>query len=176
MKKLTTIIAALVLFFSASAFTNTSEGDEVFSTLFIVSNSKTVNSENVITSVTKSFNAKFANAADVSWKQNDDLYFARFVLNDKNFTAAYSDQGEMIALSRMLLTDQLPLVVLASLEEKYQEYKLPTNVTEIVMQGSTSYYLTVEGKTHFLQLKCSPEGSINVDKKMKKKVLVGSVL
>jgi len=176
MKKLTTVIAALSLFFSASASTPTPRGHAVFNALFNVKNAKSVKAENVTTNVTNSFKNKFAKAEKVSWNEYESFYFAEFVVNEKSFKVAYSNEGELLAMSRSLPTDLLPLAVTNALNENYQEYKISANVTEIAMQGSTSYYLTVEGKTRFLLLKCYTDGSISVVKKIKKKILVGSVL
>lgn len=175
MKKLSIIVAALVLFFSAGASTPTPGEDEVFSSLFNSSRATSVTAEKLTNAVNKAFTQKFGKAQNVNWKKFESLYFAKFELNKKEFNAAYSEEGEMIAISRNVLIDQLPLAVTESLNEYYQEYKLPGNVTEIVMQGDTNYYLMVEGKTRYLQLKCSPDGNISIDKRIKKKVLVGSV-
>jgi hypothetical protein len=175
MKKITTVIAALALFFSAGAFSPNPGGDEVFPVLFNVKNAKAVTAENVSKTVSKAFNQKFANAKMVNWNEYENFYFAEFVLNEKTLKVAYSDLGELIAISRALPTELLPLAVTEALNENYKEYKIPANVTEIVMQGATSYYLTVEGKTRYLLLNCSPDGTISVEKKIKKKILVGSV-
>lgn len=176
MKKVTTIITALALFFSASAFSPVPNGEDEFASLFNNSNAKSVKAENLSKNVSNAFNEKYAKAENVNWNQNESLYFAKFDLNNKSFTVAYSEDGELVAISRIIPLDQTPLVVSEKLNEQYPDYNLPPNVSEIVMQGSTSYYLIAEGKKHNLQLKCNPDGSISVDKKIKKKVLVGSVL
>lgn len=176
MKKLSTVIAALTAFLCASAFSPTPGGDDELNVVFNSKNAKSVKAENVSKKVTQAFNQKFAHAKMVSWNEYESFYFAEFVINEKTLKVGYSDQGELLAISRSLSTDLLPLAVTDALSENYKEYKIPTNVTEIVMQGYTRYYLTVEGKTRFLLLNCSPDGTISVEKKIKKKILVGSVL
>ena len=176
MKKLTTVIAAMALFFIASAFTPDPDSNEVIASLFNTKNAKAVKAEKLSTNVTKAFDQKYAKAENVNWKQNESLYFADFELNKKPFTVAYTENGDLFAICRRIQFDQLPIVVTDLLADEYADYKLPTNVTEIVMEGSTSYYLIAEGKSNYLQLKCSPDGNISIDKKIKKKVLVGSVL
>lgn len=176
MKKLSISIVALGLFLCTSAF-QPHAGDDTSSRDFLnASTAKTVKSENVSSVVSKAFSSKFANAKDVSWKETSGFYFVDFNMSDKALKAAYSVEGDMVAVSRKLSFDLLPLAVTETLSERYSDYIMPLSVTEIVMQGATNYYLIVQGKTRNLQLKCSPDGNITVDKRIKKKVLVGSVL
>ncbi len=176
MKKLSISIVALALFFSTSAFHPT-PGDDTSSTEFFnVSNARTVRAENVAEAVSKAFSAKFTNAKDVTWKENSGFFFVEFQVKDKALKAAYLEDGEMVAMSRTVSIDLLPMAVTEALSDRYANYVMPLTVTEIVMNGATNYYMIVQGKTRNLQLKCSPDGNITIDKKFKKKILVGSVL
>lgn len=170
MKKITIVIAALAIVIGASAF-----NPEPDSNLLDPRSANAVDASKVTYKVSSAFTAKFKQAKKVSWRQVEDFYFAYFEINDKNYSAAYSAQGEMIAISRTVPAAQLPLAVVSILEERFADYKIPANVTEIAMEGSTNYYFTIEGATRLLQLKCSADGYIDVQKKIKKKVLVGSV-
>ncbi len=175
MKKLSIVVVALALFFNASALNPLTNGDAASVALANAAGARSLNVENVSKVVNKAFNQQFAGAMHVNWKENQGLYFAVFAMDSKEFTVAYSGAGEMIAISRVLDINLLPLAVTNALAENYSSYKLPATVTEIMLEGDTNYYLLVEGKTRNLQLKCSPDGSISVDKKIKKKILVGSV-
>ena len=174
MKKLTTIVAAIALFLSASAFTPGPD-ENVLSTFFKVSNARTVSAGRVNNSVTYAFNQKYTNAQNVSWTQADNFYFASFDLKENSFAVAYSDEGEFIAVSRKLELNQISMAAEEAIKEQFKEYVIPSTVTEIVLMGETNYYFTVEGKSAYLQLKCSPNGTINVEKRIKKKTLVGKV-
>lgn len=175
MKKLTAIVAALALFASASAFSPIPKEDEGLLTVLNKKTAKSVSLAKVSSPVSNAFNEKFEKAVNVNWTQNENFYFATFEMNEKEYTVAYSDEAEFIAISRSVHKDQLPLAVMESLNERYKNYILPAIVTEVVFEGSTNYYLTAEGETRYLQLKCSPDGSISVNKRIKKKVLVGKV-
>ena len=175
MKKITIIFAALAI--SASAFASNPfpvSNEAVFSALE-KSRSTGLNVEKLNKEVNSAFLTKFKRAEKVNWKQVSDLYFAHFEMDSKEYSAAYSEEGEMIAISRKLPTDQLPYAVTNVLEEQFAGYNIPVSVTEIVMDGNTNYYFTVEGATRFLQLKCSADGTVAIQKKIKKKILVGSV-
>jgi hypothetical protein len=173
MKKLTAVIAALALFFTAVASDPTPTNE--FNSLFNNSNATSVKAENLSKAVTSAFSQKFSKATSVNWKENQGIFFAYFKQFDKEYAAAYSSEGEFIAISRSVSLDALPLAVSEALYSHYTDHNIPVNVTEIVMQGETNYYLTVDNKTSYKQLKCSPSGEISVEKKIKKKVLVGRV-
>lgn len=173
MKKLTAVIAALALFFTATAADPTPSSE--FNSLFNASNSKVVNVADVNRAITGAFSQKFSKATEVSWKENQGLYFAYFKQFDKEYAAAYTEEGELVAISRPVALDALPLAVSDALYTQYKDHNIPGSVTEIVMDGETNYYLTVEDKTSYKQLKCTPAGEISVVKKIKKKVLVGRV-
>lgn len=175
MKKITIIVAALAFTVYASAFSPYPVFNETTLTLLEKNRPSVLTADVTNKKVLTAFTSKFRQADKVTWKQVDEIYIANFEMNTREFAAAYSKEGEMIAVSRKLTTDQLPLIVLTSLEERFEGYKLPGQVTEIIMDGATSYYLTLEGATRFLQIKCSADGSVKIDKKIKKKILVGSV-
>ena len=175
MKKITIIVAALALTVSASAFNPFPISTENVLVLLEKNRASDLNAEVTNQKVKTAFSIKFRQAEKVTWKQVKEFYFANFEMNNRQYAAAYSKEGEMIAVSRTLSKDQLPLAVITSLEERFEGYKMPAEVTELVMDGDTSYYLTVEDATRFLQIKCSAEGHITIDKKIKKKILVGSV-
>src|SRR6218665_3970867 len=173
MKKLTALIAALALFFSATAFDPSPA--KAFSDLFNLRNSKTVNAYNVSKIVRTAFTEKFANASEVNWKETEGLYFAQFNQLDKSFVAAFSSDGEFLACARKVSIDALPMKVSEALYSQYAQHSISGEATEIVMDGETGYYLTAEGKKSIKILKCDASGNISVGKKIKKKVLVGRV-
>ncbi|RYF90495.1 MAG: hypothetical protein EOO03_03575 [Chitinophagaceae bacterium] len=170
MKKITIVFAALAIAIGVKASNPLPNSYPLEAP-----NSVTVDAAKVTYKVNAAFANKFKKAQNVTWRTVEDFYFANFELNSNNYSVAYSAQGDMLALSRIIPASQLPLAVVSSLEERFAGYKIPNNVTEIVMQGSTNYYLTAEGATRLLQLKCSTDGTVSVEKKIKKKILVGSV-
>ena len=173
MKKLTAFVAALALFISATA-ADPSPNSE-FNSLFNASTAKVVSAEKVGKAIINAFSQKFTKATAVNWRENQGIFFAYFKQYESDYAAAYNTEGEMIALSRPVALDALPLAVSESLYSQFKDHNIPGTVMEIVMEGETSYYLTVENKTAYKQLKCTPSGEISVTKKIKKKVLVGRV-
>lgn len=173
MKKLTTILAALGMFLSSTACA-TEHGDDDFYRILKVSKEKAVKITTVTNLVSEAFKQKFASAENVNWNRIENFFFVSFQMKETDLTAAYGDDGEFIAISRNISIEQLPLAIADAIKEKYKDYVIPANVTEIAFRGETSYYLTVEGKTSYRQLKCYSNGDITVEKKIKKKVLIGN--
>jgi hypothetical protein len=174
MKKLTTILAALALLLSVSAFTP-GPGENELSNFFKVANVRAVSAARVNNLVTSAFNQKYANAQNVNWTQAENFYFASFDIKETSLAVAYSEEGEFIAVARKLELNQIPMAAEEAIKEEYKEYIIPATVNEIVLLGETNYYFTVEGKNAWLQLKCSPNGTISVEKRIKKKSLIGKV-
>ena len=149
MKKLTILATALIMLFSASAF---------------ASNEKDPDGNE---SVKASFKKSFAAASNISWMKKDDVYFASFVLNNRNAEAAFNENGELIALSNKIETSELPLTITVAVSNKYNGYTVASKATEIMYEGQTCYYLNVSNNKQFLKLKCFVNGDIVVETKQK---------
>ena len=173
MKKLTAAIAALALYCSASAFGPTPENAN--EAIFNPINSKSVNVAKVSKTITSAFQEKFANATEISWRENQGIYFGYFNQGDKAQVAAYTMEGELFAMSEQVKFNDLPAAVKESLKTRFDDCTFSDVTTMIVMQGEQAYYLNAENKSSVRLLKVSPEGNIQVISKTKKKVLVGTV-
>jgi hypothetical protein len=149
MKKLKTMFAAIAFLLATSAFASPGP-------------------EKVSEKVRAEFEKNFTGASNVSWEKKDDFYFASFKLNEKEISAAYNESGELMGVSRIIETSQLPLNVSLAIADKYKEYTVAKNVTEIVFDGQTNYYVSVENSQKILKLKCTSYGDISVDSKTKK--------
>ncbi len=149
MKKLKTLFAVAAILLATSAFASP-DPDKV---------SEKVKAE---------FEKNFTGAQQVNWKKNDDFYFAFFKLNESEVTAAYNESGELLGISRNIDLKQLPLNVALAIKANYNGYTVAQNVTELIFEGQTSYYVNIENSKKILRLKCSSDGSIHVDSKTKK--------
>ena len=127
-----------------------------------------MDSDNVNARVKTAFLKDFSAASDVSWGKTSEFYFATFTLNHVETTAAYNEQGELLGTSRALESSQLPLSVCLALSKKYNGYDVAKKVLELTFEEETRYYVTVSNNTHIVKLKCSANGEISVEKKIKK--------
>ena len=156
MKKIKTLLTAVVLLLATTAFAysgNPKDGD------------------NVSAKVKAAFQQDFSHASSVSWKENSDFYFASFQLSGVSIDAAYNADGELVGTSRKIDLDQVPLAVSLELAKKYSGYSIYSQVTELNFEGQTSYYIDAQDNTQSLSLKCSGNGDISVDRRIKKQVV-----
>lgn len=149
MKKLQTILAAAALLIATSSFA--AKGPE-----------------KVNAAVKKAFTQQFSTASNVSWEKTGDFYFAYFKLNEKELSAAYNENGELIGASKIIAAEELPLSVSMAIAEKYCGYTAAKTATEISFDGYTSYYIIVENEKQVVKLKCSANGEVSVAAKTKK--------
>jgi hypothetical protein len=149
MKKLQTVFAATLLLFATSAFAASGP-------------------EKVSPKVKAEFEKSFTRALNVSWEKSNDIYFANFELDAKEVSAAYNETGELLGISRIIATTQLPLNISMAVANKYAGYAVDKTATEMTYEGQTSYYVTVENDKQVVKLKCSATGEISVDRKNKK--------
>lgn len=148
MKKIKTVLTAIVMLLSVSSFAT--------------------DPENVSAAVKAAFQNDFAKASVVKWDKTDDFYFASFLLNDVRVDAAYTEEGELIGTSRNIQASQMPLAVSLAIAEKYNGYQVSDVVTELTFASATRYYVTVSNEKQSVRLKCFNNGDIEVESKIKK--------
>ncbi len=148
MKKLMTMVTAAVLLLSTSSFAN--------------------NGNNVNEKVKAAFSKNFTRAMEVSWEQKNDFYFASFTVNNVKMEAAYNQDGELVATSRMIELAQLPLALSMALNEKYPGYTFANTATETTYENQTSYYFTIANSRQLLKLKGTANGDITEESRIKR--------
>src|SRR3954451_22298925 len=105
-------------------------------------------SKNVISS----FNQQFSKAHDVKWQQQANFVKAEFTVNDMVLFAYFNNNGELLAVTRFISPNQLPLQMLTTLKNNYSDYWV-SDLFEIQSENGTSYYATIENADHILILK-----------------------
>jgi hypothetical protein len=149
MKKLKTVFAAALMLFATSAFAI--KGPEKVSAV-----------------VKAAFEKNFTGAIEVNWVKKEGFYFASFQLDAKDVEAAYDESGELVGISRVIKTTQLPLGVSVAIASKFIDYRLAPTATEITYDGQTNYYVLAENSKHVVKLNCNSNGGISIDSKIKK--------
>jgi hypothetical protein len=118
--------------------------------------------------VKTAFQKDFSKATAVNWEAKENFFFAEFKVNNVEFSAAYNEDGQLVATSRPVKMEQLPMAVTLSLNEKYAGYTFANNITEVTFERQTNYYLSVANDKQILRLKVSVNGDINVESKTKR--------
>ena len=101
--------------------------------------------------VISTFHKEFAQAKNVEWQQSNGLNKATFSLNGKVLFAFYTNAGELIAVSRNLTSDQLPIVLTSELKNDFEGFWI-SDLFELSSNGQTSYYVTLENANQKLVL------------------------
>lgn len=112
--------------------------------LFSLLNSKSYADDvKVNSAVIKSFQSSFKNASEVKWSFTETLYKANFSFNGQYVAAYYDVYGEMVAVTRNISSNQLPVTLQTVLKNDYKDLWV-TDLFEVSDETGTTYYITLE--------------------------------
>src|SRR5436305_8284542 len=97
----------------------------------------------IATPVLQSFNNSFKNASDVKWTTVEDYFKAEFIFNGQQVCAFYDHDGKMIAITRHILSTQLPISLQADLRKDYEDCWI-SELFELNNDQGTTYFITLE--------------------------------
>lgn len=149
MKK-TFILSALLVIISASSFAFTGIND-------FMPNEK----------VLKSFNSTFSNAAEVKWFDHPNYYEVSFYHKEIRANVIYDLGGNFLSSTRYYKAQDLPTSILCKLMKKYSDKKI-YGVTELTNNDEVNYYVKIEDAKHWLTIKVSGNGQMEVHEKFRK--------
>ena len=115
------------------------------------------------------FKKDFTTAQDVKWENNKDFVKATFKLNDQVMFAYYSQTGDLMAVTRNIVSSQLPLSLLSNLRKSYSSYWI-SDLFEISSDADASYYVTLQNGDQTLVLKSNGTSGWELYKKEKKNI------
>ncbi|MDP4130342.1 MAG: hypothetical protein Q8918_11800 [Bacteroidota bacterium] len=93
--------------------------------------------------VLTSFNQQFAGAHDARWESDKNFLKVSFQMDNQVLFAYYTLNGDLLAISRNISSNQLPVLLLISLKKEYAGYWI-SDLFEIHINDDSSYYVTVE--------------------------------
>lgn len=118
--------------------------------------------------VLEAFNNTFPEAENVSWSETPTTFEANFKLHEFSSRITYDKEGNFLKSYRSYYADQLPVMVLARVKERYPEMKI-FGVTEVAtIEDGTLYYITLEDDKLWREIKADSFGSVMHLKKFKK--------
>jgi hypothetical protein len=123
--------------------------------------------EGVAQRTKESFNSNFASASNVKWQKQKDFVKATFTWNGQVMFAYYNETGELMAITRNILSDQLPINLMTDLKKNYGNHWI-SDLFEIVVDGQTSYYVTLENADETIVLKSTDFNTWSAYKKEKR--------
>lgn len=117
----------------------------------------------------QSFKKDFTNARNISWEQKQDYVKVTFSLNEQVLFAYYNKSGELQAVVRNIISDQLPINLLTDLKKDYSDFWI-SDLFEIASDDQTTYYVTVENANKTIVLKSEGSSNWTVFSKEKKNI------
>ena len=140
----------------------------VLATVFTLISTIASANENVRQDVLNAFKNEFTSASEVTWTIGNTYYQAAFTMNDQKLFAFYTSDGEFMALTRYISSNQLPLNLNNSLKKYFSE-KWITDLFEVVKGDGTMYYVTLENADSKIVLQTSGNANWSVFMKTNKK-------
>ena len=131
-----------------------------------VSKADTPNMDRVSPTVLKSFETSFKAAQEVSWTVTGEMYKAAFTFNGQHVTAFYNNEGSLVALTRNITSNQLPIKLQTELKNK--ETGWITDLFEVSGEEGVTYYVTMENADQKVVLKSEGISSWSVYQKTDK--------
>jgi hypothetical protein len=104
-----------------------------------------------------SFEKDYPGARQASWQITSDFAKVSFELNGTILFAYYSNEGSLIATTRNLVTNQLPIRLFAQLKKDYNNHWV-TDLFELNAQGTSEYFITLENGNETRILRSSDSG------------------
>lgn len=123
---------------------------------------------NVNNKIKHTFSESFAGASEVKWYTEDNKTFtAKFTMSNTKVTAFFDDGGTLLATSRYLQAEQLPLPLASKLAKRYPDNSIFC-VVEYASAENTVYFVTLESKDTWTVVKADASGSMSVHSRLKK--------
>lgn len=110
------------------------------------------NTEGIDNNVLASFSREFTNAREVKWESNSKFIKACFKIDNQVMYAYYDPAGALLAVSRYMSPDHLPIAQLTSLKKNYKAYWV-SDLFELKTDTEAAYYVTLENANTRLILK-----------------------
>jgi hypothetical protein len=113
------------------------------------------------------FNKTFQRAQEVSWSELPGGYEVKFKQDEVIVKITYDKDGAILKTLRYYSEEQLPIIVLAKVKDRFKEQKVFGVVEESSLEG-TYYHITLEDEKNWTMVKADGTGSMSVEKRFKK--------
>jgi hypothetical protein len=123
--------------------------------LTIVSTSfANTNNDDHSTAVTASFHKDFKKAELLTTEPGKNYTKLTFKMNDMVLFAFYSEEGQLLAVTRNIKSNQLPIKLLLQIKQDYSNYWI-SELFEFNADGTNAYYITLENADSSVTLRSS---------------------
>ena len=120
-------------------------------------------SQKVLDAFTKAFPA----AESPNWSELGDFFEVSFKQGTITSKVTYDKDANVIKTMRSYSQENLPIMILAKVMNKYGDKKI-NGVTEECSEEGVNYYITLEDDKNWTEVKSDSIGNLSVQKKYKK--------
>ena len=106
------------------------------------------------TAVTASFHKDFKKAELLTTEAGKNYTKLTFKMNDMVLFAFYSEEGQLLAVTRNIKSNQLPIKLLLQIKQEYANYWI-SELFEFNADGTNAYYITLENADSSVTLRSS---------------------
>lgn len=143
----------------------------IFSAAFISlnMNAQKITADNVPSSVTTAFKAKFSIAEKTTWEMDYDNYEADFTVGKTDFSAKFDKDGKWLETDTYLKPSELPKIVKETLSKKYGElsgYKID-EAMKVEKEKEMTYEMVVIKGENTYDVEFSEDGEMTKEEKKK---------
>lgn len=117
--------------------------------------------------VTASFHKDFKKAELLTSETGKNYTKLTFRMNDMVLFAFYSEEGQLLAVTRNIKSNQLPINLLLQVKQDYATYWI-SELFEFNSDGTNTYYITLENADSSITLRASGTDSWDVYSKKTK--------
>jgi hypothetical protein len=114
------------------------------------------------------FHKDFQNGQIIGSQVHKNFTKLTFKMNEIILFAYYSDNGQLLAVTRNILSTQLPIALQLNLKKDYSKYWI-TELFEINGEGQNCYYISMENADTKLTLRSNGDDTWEVYEKTDKK-------
>jgi hypothetical protein len=139
----------------------------VFVLLTSISSAFANGKEEVNEKIIRSFEKEFAGAQQVQWTTTKGFVKVTFTLNEQVVYAFYESNGNLLGVTRNIVSSQLPINLFTDLKKNYSTHWI-TDLFEMASNNENVYYVTLENGDQKIVLKSSGTTGWEVYRKERK--------
>src|SRR5437868_3408441 len=122
---------------------------------------------NISSFVLNSFRQDFKDVSNVTWTTKTDFARAAFIQNHRKMEVFYDREGNLIAISKNIALDELPVNAKRAFAKKYEGFTVKEAI-KFNGTGEQSYYLSAENEKESVIVKVDQDEQLSVFEKTKK--------
>jgi hypothetical protein len=122
----------------------------------------------VSSAILANFESQFETASDVTWLVTNDYTKAAFIEDDRTMEVYYNPNGDIIASSRSITMDELPVNAKRIFAKKFAGYTV-TEAIRLEGFGEDCYYISGENEKDTVIYKVDENNEVSLYKRQKNK-------